>query len=332
MKMRSIILATILTLPVFLVAKEKTTTEEKKYPYILPIWADKAYKKNSDLPLPIGVGINYVYNQMYLGITDFSMAINGHDLSPWLNMDTFGFQKTIATSSGVNLRIDSWILPFLNIYGLYSEVSGSTDVSLAPYLAGQQFPVFSSKVNFDASAYGLGTTIVYGYHHYFVSADINHSWTHTELLTKQVGILTTSVRIGRVFNLNKQQRLSFYVGMMSRGFTDANGNSGNIKLNDALPGIDQAYFDWYEKLSIKQKAALNSIYTIVEQKTGIEIGEGKILSGDIDYHIEKEPTQKISFQFGGQYEFNKHWGVRGEFGMADQIKFILIGINHRLGF
>lgn len=318
-------------------AQETQETKSDKYPYHLPIWGDKVYERGYDLPLPIGIGVNYVFNEMFLDISEFGMSINNVDLSPWLNMESLGFQKTVATSSGVNLRIDSWILPFLNVYGLFSQVYGSTSVRLAPVFGGITFPEFGSTVDFDASAYGLGATLVYGYKNYFISGDINHSWTSTELLTKQVGVLTLSGRVGRSFKLKRDQRVVFYVGMMYRNFTKAEGNSGSIKLNEALPGIEDAYNNWYNGLTPIQQKTLNRVYNQIEDavydKTGeaIDIGEGNLFSSDIGYNIKKELIQTTSFQFGGQFEFDKRWALRGEFGIAKEIKFILFGINYRLG-
>lgn len=282
---------------------------------------DKVYGRGYDLPLPIGIGVNYVFNEMFLDISEFGMSINNVDLSPWLNMESLGFQKTVATSSGVNLRIDGWVLPFLNVYGLFSQVSGSTSVRLAPAFGGIKFPEFGSTVDFDASAYGLGATLVYGYKNYFISGDINHSWTSTELLTKQVGVLTMSGRVGRSFKLKRDQRVVLYIGLMYRNFTKAEGNSGSIKLNEALPGIEDAYNNWYNGLTPIQQKTLNRVYNQIEDavydKTGeaIDIGEGNLFSSDIGYNIKKELIQTTSFQFGGQFEFDKRWALGENLGL-----------------
>ncbi|QZE13125.1 hypothetical protein K4L44_11045 [Halosquirtibacter laminarini] len=327
-------------------AQEKK--ENDQYPYSLPIWGDKAYERGIDLPLPIGIGINYVYNEMYLDITEFGMSVNGLDMSPWLNKETLGFQQTMASSNGINLRIDAWVLPFINVYGLFSQNSGSTAVSLKPDFSnlgaqvpgasGLEFPLFSSTVDFEATALGLGATLVYGYKNYFISGDINHSWTNTELLTNQVGVLTSSIRVGHSWKMAKQRRFVFYVGAMYRDFTKAEGNSGSIKFNEALPGIDQAYDEWYNGLSRTQKAVLNGVYNSIEKavydKTGeeVNIGDGNLFTSDIGYNIEKDLIQKTSIEFGGQFEINRHWALRGEFGIADELKFILFGMNYRFGF
>ncbi|QZT37008.1 hypothetical protein K5X82_17500 [Halosquirtibacter xylanolyticus] len=337
--MKKIIICLLLsTFGYFQLAGQEIKPQEDKYPYKLPIWGDKAYERGYKLQLPFGIGVNYVYNEMYLDISEFGMSINGVDMSPWLNKETLGFQQTVATSNGINFRLDGWILPFLNVYGLFSQVSGSTSVKLAPNLGGIQFPEFGSDVDFDASAYGLGATLVYGYKNYFISWDINHSWTETELLTKQVGVLTSSARLGRAFNMKKDRRLAFYVGMMYRNFTKAEGNSGSIKFNEALPGIDEAYTNWYDGLTPLQQRTLDKVYDSMEKavydKTGQEIslGNGEILTGDVGYFIKKDLVQTMSIQFGGQFEFNKHWALRGEFGIADELKFILFGMNYRFGF
>ena len=320
-------------------AQKTQETKSYKYPYHLPIGGgrDKVYGRGYDLPLPIGIGVNYVFNEMFLDISEFGMSINNVDLSPLLNMESLGFKKNVATSSGVNLRIDGWVIPFLNVYGLFSQVSGSTSVRLAPAFGGIKFPEFGSTVDFDASAYGLGATLVYGYKNYFISGDINHSWTSTELLTKQVEVLTMSGRVGRSFKLKRDQSVVFYVGLMYRNFTKAEGNSGAIKLNDALPGIEDAYNNWYNGLTPIEQKTLNRGYNQIEDavydKTGeaVDIGEGNLFRSNIGYTIKKELIQTTSFQFGGQFEFDKRWALRGEFGIAKEIKFILFGLNYRLG-
>lgn len=325
--------STVLTLR----AQEIKETKPDIYPYHLPIWGDKAYERGYDLPLPIGIGVNYVFNEMFVDISEFGMSLNSVDLSPWLTKETLGFKKTVATSNGINLRIDGWVLPFLNVYGLFSQVSGTTSVSLAPTFGGVTFPEFGSTVGFDASAYGLGATLVYGYKDYFVSGDLNHSWTSTELLTNQVGVLTMSGRVGRSFKFQKERRVVFYVGVMYRNFTKAEGNSGSIKLNEALPGIEDAYNNWYNGLTPIEQKTLNRVYNQIEEavydKTGeiIDIGNGNFFRADVGYNIKKELIQTTSFQFGGQFEFNKKWHLRGEFGIAKEIKFILLGINYRFG-
>ncbi|MDC1106412.1 hypothetical protein OAT16_06870 [Prolixibacteraceae bacterium] len=314
------------------ISAQEIETQTETYQYKLPIWGDKAHERGYRLQLPIGIGINYVYNEMFLDITEFNMGINGHDLSQWLTVESLGFTKTRATAAGINIRVDAWVLPFLSVYGLFSKVGGTTSVSLAPFLAGVQFPEFGSTVNFDSNAYGVGGTLVYGYKNFFISADFNHSWSKTDLLTDQVGVLTTSGRLGKAFNLKKDMRLAFYAGIMYRNFTKSEGSGGAIKVNEALPGIDDAYFNWYDELSPAKKAILNGLYDTIEENTGIDVGDGKLVTGDISYFIKKDLIQSISFQFGGQFEFNKHWGLRGEFGIADELKFILVGVNYRLGF
>ena len=95
---------------------------KKRYPYKLPIWGQKAYDKGfgDQLQLPLGVNLNYVYAFIDMEITEFALNIGDYDLSSIINIETLNFTEVSATTSGVNLRADFWLFPFMNIYGLYS--------------------------------------------------------------------------------------------------------------------------------------------------------------------------------------------------------------------
>ena len=92
------------------------TTLKTDYPYVLPIWGQKVTDRNIEMQLPFGVNVNYVYNQMTLELTHFSMNFyDGENLDDIVNPETLNFTETVGTTNGVNVRADAWILPVLNI-------------------------------------------------------------------------------------------------------------------------------------------------------------------------------------------------------------------------
>lgn len=46
------------------------------YPYLFPIWGDKVWKMGITLPLPAGVGLNYLWQESDLNITDLKVGFN----------------------------------------------------------------------------------------------------------------------------------------------------------------------------------------------------------------------------------------------------------------
>ncbi|MBD0402847.1 hypothetical protein [Flammeovirga sp. EKP202] len=309
---------------------ENDSTE--KYPYTFPIWGEILEEKGIDFPLPAGISVHYVYNEMYLGISEFGMGINGTDLSSILNEETLGFQTTRAYSNGINLRGDLFTLPFLNIYGLFSYVEGGTEVALQPDFGSGKMPLFKSSVIFDAISFGGGMTLNYGYKDYFISADVNYSGTRTDLLENDVNVVVTSLRVGKTFHLKKKDRLvNFYVGAMYRNFNSRETNVGAIQIKEALPGLDEHYNDWYNQLTPIQQRLLDKTIKSINEEYNLEIGEGGVMNSTVDYHIKKELIKKWTFQFGGQFQLNNKIWLRGEYGVSDYSKFIMTGINYRFG-
>lgn len=328
------------------------------YPYKLPIWGQKAYDKGfgDQLQLPYGFNVNYVYSFIDMEISEFTLNIGDLDLSDILNKETLNFTEVSATSSGVNLRADLWLFPFMNVYGLYSKVTGGTNVSLQPTWKDAigniilQLPEFSTSVNFDAAAYGAGTTLVFGYQNYFLSTDINYSATSTALLDGQVGILNISARLGYKFNLSQKNPdffLAAYVGVMNRDFVGAKGSSGSIKFNEVFPDIDTVFNDKVDakiaeneqKISdLGSSPILNANEIIKLQAQNIALNEieqrvndSEAFSNSINYFIKKDMIQTRTFQLGFNLQLNKHFMFRGEYGISGSQKFILTGLQYRFG-
>ncbi len=337
-----------------------TTRIGYEWPYSMPILGKKAAERGYKIQLPYGLNVNYVYNRMDLAITSFGMTI-GDDpnsnlnqlISEYVTTETLNFTNTIAKTSGMNLRADVWVLPFLNFYGIYSNSTGSTHVALQPQWFDDQgnlvlsLPQITSDVSFSANTYGLGTTVVGKlYKDYFFSIDANLTWSHSELLNKPAKFGVVSARIGDRIKLGKKSMIALYVGGMYRGFLDNDGNFGAIGIQTALPEIGSRIFPEIDRRIQANNDAIaeldpnkpleNEKIKVLEQKNeilgNINTAFEGLVSSDVNYGIKKDIVNHWSVQFGFNLEINQNLTARGEFGKGHGNDFVLMGIQYRLGF
>lgn len=336
------------------VQAQKLEADSTIYPYVLPVWGQKAQDRGmaDQLQLPFGLNLNYVNAYLDMVITDFNLKVGGKDFSGVINLETLNFQEVSATTNGLNLRADAWVLPFLNVYGLFSSVTGGTNVALQPTWKDAegdvilQLPEFSSNVEFDALAYGLGTTLIFGWDGYFSSIDMNYSRTETELLDDQVGYLTLSARGGHRFFINKANKDLFiapYVGVMYRNFVGPRGSNGSINLDEVFPELQGTFNEKVDGKIAANEAIINDPSTSASERIKLQaqnqalqtienqVNESGVFSTEIDYFIQKELVQTITFQFGFNLQINKNWMVRGEYGIADSQRFLMSGVQYRFG-
>jgi len=328
---------------------------EGSYPYRLPFLGQKAFERGygDQLQLPLGVNINHVNAYIELGITEFELTVGGKDFTDIINAETLNFQEVSATTNGLNWRADAWVLPFMNVYGLFSAVRGGTAVTLQPTWRDAsnniilQLPAFSSEVEFDAIAYGIGTTLVFGWDNYFLSSDLNYSATSTELLNQQVGYLTVSARAGYRINFKNKPEMFFapYFGMMYRDFVGSNGNDGSINFDEVFPGLEDELntgVDGKVQSNEDEIAGLNPItdageiakllaQNIFLRDLQERANESEIFTTEINYFIQKEMIQAVTVQLGFNFQFNKHWALRGEYGVSGSQRFLLTGLQYRFG-
>ena len=140
--------------------------------------ADEALKRGHELPLPFGAGLILTgidnreidVSDVRIGIDDSSQSVS--------EFATLGSSSTVFNS---NLRFDTWLLPFLNVYALvgYVHNESATDIHLvlpAPGpLPGDIAVDTQVDTSLDGYVGGVGMTLAGGYKWFFVVADYNYS-------------------------------------------------------------------------------------------------------------------------------------------------------------
>ena len=338
--------------------KSDTTTVKKVYPYVLPFWGQAVTDRNIDLQLPFGLNVNYVYNQMNLELTYFSLNFyNGQNLDEIINPETLNFTKTIATAQGVNLRADAWILPFLNLYGIYSRGRGSTEVAFQPQkvendlgpngnlmeITTLEKPIDVDPVYFTSNTLGIGATAVYGWDDYFISLDGNLTWSTSDLLEETIVFFVGSARVGRRITFRNGMKLAVYIGAMYRNFVNRENNTGSlaapeldeamIKAVDGFLTINQRQIDFWESMPDGTPGKDEKLAELNARNDKLENAKDRIKNSNaINYSIRKEIINCWSTQVGFNFEFSEHWMYRGELGYREGQKFFMTGLQYRFGF
>lgn len=340
-------------------SEQDTTTAKKEYPYVLPIWGQKVAERGIDMQLPFGFNVNYVYNQMTLELTEFSLNFfDGENLDDIINPESLNFTETVATLNGVNFRFDAWVFPFLNIYGLYSRNQGSTQVSFQPQVIEKDLgpngnlmeirtlenPIEVAPVYYSTNTFGTGATAIYGWGDgYFVGMDGNVSWSTSDLLEQTVTFVVASARIGRRINFKNGMKLAVYFGAMYRDFVNKENNTGSISVPefdeaminaiDGFTDINNAQIEFWESLpdaTPGKDEKLAELYArderLVDAKSRVENSE------TINYSIKKEIIENWSTQVGYNFEITPNWMFRGELGYRAGQKFFMTGLQYRFGF
>ena len=81
----------------------------------------------------------------------------------------------------------------------------------------------------------------------------------------------------------------------------------------------------------KYNAANASLDKAAEILTAADAAASTIESSTVQYAMDKRPKDMWNFIVGGQYQYNKHWMLRGEFGFLGSRTQGMIGLQYRFG-
>ena len=302
--------------------------KQVEYNYIFPILGQGAYKKGFDIPYPAGAMANYMWMDQGLLIDNLQLGLKTDDRDiPLTEVDFVDFGKNTNTSYTVNVRPDLWVLPFLNVYGIFGYGESHTEVNLLA-------PVeLKSVVDQSIRTAGFGIMGAGGIGPVWISVDANWTWNKPELLDKAVRVNVLGIRFGHtfVFENKPESNIAVWAGAMSVKM--GADTKGEIKLKDALPDetwdrrdeIVTDYWDWYNnEAGAGQKVIADEILTPIVDR--LEAADGDSI---IRYGIDKQVKERWNGLIGVQYQYNKHWMLRSEGGVIGDRKSFLISLNYR---
>ena len=180
------------------------------------------------LPLPLGISLNYVHQDLPLKMVDTTVTIPGFPLPPGL---VRGGTVKAVTNSYV-ARIDAWLLPFLNVYGVAGRFKGTAQEFKMDLAMPVPLPI-PSEVSYKGSTYGAGFTAAFGYRHFFASYDCSWQSARPDL-TNSLKTRFQGLRGGVHFaSSGIQTRL--YVGTVRLDILDR--VEGTVLLQSGAPAI-----------------------------------------------------------------------------------------------
>jgi len=338
----------------------RDSIEKSTYPYMLPIWGQKVTEKGFELPYSAGLGVNAFWQKSALEISNLSVGFNN---GPQHNLDqVIRFNSAVSEATALNIRPDVWLLPFLNVYGILAFSKPTTSVDFGIWIPDtsnvwSQIASYSTKANLKATTMGLGMTPTIGIAGGWMALDMNVTWSDVDALDKPAFAFVFGPRLGKTFKFKKpQQNIAFWVGAFRLKYSNA--TNGSLPLSDFLPsdGSGGAKIDaglqkvaegqikvdeWWDGLTpAQQKNPAN----IAKHETAnraltaagnfLNAADGAISTignSTVQYSLDKKVKNMWNFIVGSQFQLNKHWMLRGEYGFLGSRQQFIGGLQYRFG-
>jgi len=327
------------------------------YPYLLPIWGKKVTQKGFKLPKSAGISVQYLWQESDIIINNLQVGFNN---GPKYNLDQIvRFDKAQTTSNGVNIRPDFWLLPFLNIYAVFAKSKTSTAINAGVWIPDssewKRIATIDTKANFDATTFGFGMTPTVGVGGFFMALDMNVTWSDINALEKPAFAFVFGPRLGKSITWanHPEKTLAIWAG----GFRIKlnTGTSGSLNASDLFPvdewgkKIDTGYMkiaesqqqvdSWWNGLSpVEQKNPVN----IAKHETANAALEkfGNVLNAasqavtnagnsTVQYSLDKKPKDMWNFIIGSQFQINRSWMIRAEYGFLGSRSQFIGGLQYR---
>ena len=328
------------------------------YPYLLPVWGKKVAERGFDLPLSAGIGVNYLWQNSDILISNVSVGFND---GPLYNVDELiRFNSTSAESRGINIRPDVWVFPFLNVYGIFARAQSNTNVDVSIYIPRvsgiEELFSIQTSPEFRSETVGVGLTPAVGFFGGWIAFDMNFTWTDIDAQENPVFGFVFDPRIGKTFDLGRPERnISFWVGAFR--VKVSRDTRGSLALGDVLPteewnakitqgqqkvGEAQTELDtWWESLNpIEQANPVNKLRREANQAK-INLAARVLNAADdavdnaenssLTYTLDKKQAKMWSMTVGSQFQLNKSWMIRAEYGFSSGRQQFFAGLQYRFG-
>lgn len=337
----------------------KDSIEIQEYPYVLPILGKKATARGFQLPYSAGIGVNYLWQESELVISNLMVGFNGGEM--YSLDEIIRFNNAVSTANAVNVRPDIWLFPFLNVYGIFAMAKTSTAIDAEVWLPDSDSswsPVtsFSTKADFDAMSLGFGLTPTFGVGGIWIALDMNCAWTDVSSLEKPVFTFVFGPRVGKSFKFkNPNMSIAGWIGGFRINYSSETKGSINLselfsteemqtKVDQGFARVEETYEQvesWWNGLTpVEQKnpvniAKYNATNKALTRASDVltaaddAINDGQ--SSTVEYSLDKTVKNKWNFIIGTQFQINRHLMLRAEYGFLGTRQQFIGGLQYRFG-
>jgi hypothetical protein len=216
----------------------------------------KALAGDAALPLPYGLTVT-------LHKQDQDYRLKSLDVNiPLLDAALLGNLSVKNETGEANLKLDVWLLPFLNVFGLVGRIDGETEVAVPPVIA-------DLTIDYEGIVYGAGLTVAGGIGRYFASFTALYTDTSLRESDSAVTAWVLSPRVGRTFTTRRDRALTCWLGAMYQRADER--HAGTIE----LPGFGPVRYDVVLEDDDPWNVTLGAATDIHEQLSiELEVGAG----------------------------------------------------------
>jgi hypothetical protein len=215
--MRRLLIALLLLAPLTTIAEESNTG---------PLFMKDLVDEGTFFA-PWGIGVEFFTMDQDNDIK--SMELNVPMLGGEIEIDPSQVQVTNKLQH-YDLKLDVWITPFLNVFGLIGRVDADTLVNVGSVAVPGLGTLPAFPVTYDGMVYGLGANLVYGTDRWFGA--LNSTWTKSNLsgdFDSSVKSFTIQPRLGLIRN-----QWTMWVGGMWLDTKEKHQGTFGLE----VPGID----------------------------------------------------------------------------------------------
>jgi hypothetical protein len=210
------------------------------------------------------------------------------------NVERVTFSDSRVRDTAATARLDVWLLPFANIYGIIGYIDGEAELDVN--LPGITIDVPGSgsvpiadpdtlhfDIDYSGATYGGGLTLAGGYKNLFGSLDANYTYTDIDIVDGDIKTLTVSPRLGVLVDPSViKGSLALWVGAMYMDYKQTVTDTVNLKeIDSSAP------------------------------------------SANLDFEIDIKNEAPWNFLMGGQWEITKRWQMTAEAGVGNRRQIIL---------
>jgi hypothetical protein len=142
------------------------------------------------MPRPFGIGVT-LYNQTQdYSIVTLQATLAGLDLGQLPDLEVTNRTET------PHLKLDYWVLPYLNVFALVGDVDGKTTVDLSGVDLGFPLPITSLTVDYSGTFYGGGATLAGGGERLFATLTYDYTETDLDVSTSSVKAWVLTPKLG----------------------------------------------------------------------------------------------------------------------------------------